>query len=119
MHRWRAIALERKTLGKLKNFDAFINALDSDKAKAILGYKVGDDRFQLEHKIVEVKGKKHVVLYDPKFVDEFQDSNQWNVDATYKGVPKYDKKLQLLTIMGNRFGKVSEGLSKTQIWLNN
>lgn len=88
--------------------DEFIDSLDSDKAKDMLSYNVGENNYTVKHKIVKVNNKKHVVFYDPKLVDEFKDSNLWNIDATYKGVPKYDKKLQLLTIMGNRFGKVSK-----------
>lgn len=86
--------------------DEFIHALDSDTARIIFSYNVGDDNYSLKHNVLKVDGRKHVVFYDPKFVDEFRDSNLWNIDATYKGVP-FDKKLQLLTIMGNRFGKVS------------
>lgn len=49
-------------------------------AKDVLGYKFGGEKSQLEHAIVEVKGKKRIVFC------------QWNIDATYKGVLKYDKK---------------------------
>lgn len=72
----------------------------------MFSYEVGNKNYNLRKEILLNGTKKHVVFYDNKLVNNFFHSDTWNVDATYKTVPKFGRKFQLLTIMGHKQGKV-------------
>lgn len=108
LQRWHDKALEMKYLGTVKTMNDFISKLNTNKTQKNLNYKIGKVKHKINHEVITNGTKKHIVYYDPQFVDEFFSADIWNVDATYKCVLTFKKhKLQLLTIMGNRFGKVS------------
>lgn len=94
------------TLGTVNTVEEFVDSLSSEKGSKLLHYTVGDKHHELKYEKIKVGKKTHLAFYDEKLAKQCTESNQWNTDATYKAVPKLGTKMQLLTIMGNKYGKV-------------
>lgn len=62
---------------------------------------------EIRTELLTANDRSHLIMYDPQFVDECTDTRRIFVDATFAVVPKVKKVTQLLTIMVEKFGRVS------------
>lgn len=110
LRRWRSADDEKENntvkIIDLRGFDEFLK-----ENRHMLDYHIRYDHelvdCKLSYEVVKVGEKEHMILYDENFVQTVRDSIRWFMDATFSVVPKLKGVKQFLTIMAEKYGKVS------------